>query len=69
MFLYKLEIELTEQFVYMIVLEHSDEQAFEQAETQLIRHFIKPPETKSISIVEKKRVEKGSGYVIETGKK
>jgi hypothetical protein len=66
MFMYKLEIELQEQTVYLVVIAESDEKAFEYVEAQLTRHFIASPKVKSAAIVEKKRVEKGSGYVIET---
>ncbi|MFM9330421.1 DUF3906 family protein [Paenibacillus mesotrionivorans] len=67
MFLYKLEIKLTGMNVCLIVLADSDEAAFGYAEGHLVRHFIKKPEVLETVIVEKKRVEKGSGYVIETG--
>lgn len=68
MFLYKIEIELKEQLVYLLVIAESDEKAFSYVEGHLARHFIANPEVKETSIVEKKRVEKGSGYIIETGK-
>lgn len=66
MFLYKIEIELLDQLVYFIVLAETDEKAFGYAESQLQRHFVKTPEIRQASIVEKKRAEKGSGYVLET---
>jgi hypothetical protein len=66
MFLYKLEIKLAGSNVCLIVLADSDESAFGYAEGHLVRHFIKKPEILETAIVEKKRVEKGSGYVIET---
>jgi hypothetical protein len=66
MFLYKLEIELTDRKAAIIVLSESDEKAFAYAESHLTRHFIKTPDIKEMVIVEKKRVEKGSGYVIDT---
>lgn len=66
MFLYKVESQLEDQIVFLIVLAENDEKAFEYAEANLARHFIKTPAVKEILVVEKKRVEKGSGYVIET---
>lgn len=66
MFLYKLEIVLADRKACLILLSESDEKAFSYAEGHLVRHFIKAPEVKEMVIVEKKRVEKGSGYVIET---
>ncbi|MNN98399.1 hypothetical protein D3C81_2177870 [compost metagenome] len=67
MFMYKLEIKLSGANVCLIVLADSDEAAFGYAEGHLVRHYIKKPEILETVIVEKKRVEKGSGYVIETG--
>lgn len=66
MFLYKVEIHLEHQLVFVIVLADNDEKAFEYAEANLARHFIKTPAVEEMLVVEKKRVEKGSGYVIET---
>jgi len=65
MFLYKIEIELEGQLAYLIVLADSDEKAFSYVESQVVRHYVANPEVKQVSIVEKKRVEKGSGYFIE----
>lgn len=67
MFMYKLEIKLRETNACLIVLADSDEAAFGYVEGHLVRHYIKKPEILETVIVEKKRVEKGSGYVVETG--
>ncbi|UVI31936.1 DUF3906 family protein [Paenibacillus spongiae] len=64
MFLYKIELELTDQTAYLILLAPSDEMAFEYVDSHVARHFIKSPEIRSAAIVEKKRTEAGSGYVI-----
>ena len=64
MYLYKLEIELADRTVYLITAADGDEQAFDQVEGHLARHFVKMPEVKQSVIVEKKRLEKGAGYVI-----
>lgn len=65
MFLYKLEAALPEQVVPVVVLAESDEGAFAAAEELLHRHFVVSPEVKELAIVEKKRVAKGAGYVLE----
>lgn len=67
MFMYKLEIKLSETNACLIVLADSDEAAFGYVEGHLVRQYIKKPEVLETVIVEKKRVEKGSGYVVETG--
>jgi hypothetical protein len=66
MFLYKLEVQLSDRKAVLIILAESDESAFGYAEGHLVRHFVKLPEVRELVIVEKKRVEKGSGYVVET---
>ncbi|MCS7460164.1 DUF3906 family protein [Paenibacillus doosanensis] len=66
MYLYKLEVELKDQKVYVTLLAENDAQAFDYLEEQLVRHFIRNPEVVEASIIEKKRAVKGSGYVIET---
>jgi hypothetical protein len=65
MYMYKLEVELKEQKVYVIVMAEHDEQAFEYLEEQLVRHFVHNPEVTEASIIEKKRAVKGSGYVLD----
>lgn len=66
MFLYKIEIAMPERKAALIVLADSDDKAFEYAEGHLARHYVKSPEVLEMALVEKKRVEKGSGYVLET---
>lgn len=66
MYLYKLEVELKDQMVYMAVLAETDAQAFDYLDEYLVRHFISNPEVVEASIIEKKRAVKGAGYVIET---
>ncbi|MFD2613254.1 DUF3906 family protein [Paenibacillus gansuensis] len=68
MYLYKLEVELPDQMIYLIVVAENDEKAFDYIEPVSAKYYIATPEMKSVAIVEKKRIEKGSGYVIETVK-
>ncbi|MFC4778611.1 DUF3906 family protein [Paenibacillus sp. GCM10023252] len=65
MFLYKIEIELPDKMAYLILLAENDERAFGAVESHITRHFLKQPDVKSCAIVEKKRTESGSGYIIE----
>jgi len=65
MFLYKLEAKTEGGLLPVVVLAETDEKAFAAAESQLIRHFVAPPGIKELVIVEKKRAEKGAGYVLE----
>lgn len=66
MFLYKVEIVTEEnQSLVAVILAESDEKAFSYAESQLRRQYLVPPKVAQISVVEKKYVEKGKGYLIE----
>jgi hypothetical protein len=65
MYIYKMEVELRERSVHVIVMAEDDAQAFEYLEDMLVRHFVKNPEVVEASIIEKKRAVKGSGYVLE----
>ncbi|WP_079908611.1 DUF3906 family protein [Paenibacillus sp. 32352] len=66
MYLYKLEVELQEQKVYMAVLAENEAQAFDFLEEHLVRHFVSNPEVVEASIIEKKRAVTGAGYIMET---
>jgi hypothetical protein len=66
MFLYKIECDSNKGAAVAIILAADDEAAFSAAEVHVMRHYIAMPEIRSMTIVEKKRVEKGSGYIIET---
>ncbi|WP_058303500.1 DUF3906 family protein [Gorillibacterium timonense] len=65
MFLYKLEAVTSDQLLHVVILAETDEQAFAGAESQLVRHYVAPPVIEELVIVEKKRAEKGAGYVLE----
>jgi hypothetical protein len=68
-FLYKIEIRHEDgDSSTVVVIAESDEKAFSSAENQLDRHFIKPKKAIEIAMIEKKRAEKGSGFVIEQTK-
>ncbi|GAA4703406.1 DUF3906 family protein [Brevibacillus fulvus] len=67
-YLYKLEAVLEEErLLTVVVLATSDEKAFQTAENNILRHTVKPPQIKELSLVEKKPLGRhGVGYVIET---
>jgi hypothetical protein len=66
MFLYKIELVLETQTVYLIVAAESDEKAFDHVEAHLVKHFIHNPKVKEAVLIEKRRLDKGAGYIIET---
>ncbi|KPV59500.1 hypothetical protein QJ48_10475 [Paenibacillus sp. A3] len=66
MYIYKLEVELQEQPIRVVVMAENDEQTFALLDELLARHFVRSPEVLGATIVEKKRAVKGAGYVIES---
>lgn len=65
MYLYKLEITLDQRVVSLIVAADDDNKAFSYVESHLTRHFVSMPQPKEIALVEKKRLNPGSGYIVE----
>ncbi|WP_274652188.1 DUF3906 family protein [Paenibacillus humicola] len=63
--LYKIEVQLEDKLIHLIIAADSDEKAFASVESHVARHFIRMPEIRSAAIVEKKRIEPGNGFVIE----
>lgn len=69
MFLYKIQIQHEDgDLSTVVVMADSDEKAFTYAENQLERFFLPPKKTVEIAMIEKKRADRGSGYVIEQSK-
>lgn len=66
MHLYKLELVLETQTVYLLVVAESEEKAFGYIDEHLAFHFVKRPEVKEASIIQKKSLRAGQGYIIET---
>ncbi len=66
MHLYKLEIVLEEQTVYLLVVAENEEKAFGYVDEHLAFQFVKRPEVKEVSLIQKKSLRAGQGYIIET---
>lgn len=66
MHLFKIEVELPNQTVYLLVVAENEEKAFGYIDEHLAHHFVKRPEVKEASIIQKKSLRSGQGYVIET---
>ncbi|WP_239615253.1 DUF3906 family protein [Cohnella mopanensis] len=65
MFLYKLEVSLADKDVALIVMGDNDEEVMREAEMHLSKYYVVPPEIREIALIEKKRANKGTAYVIE----
>ncbi|AHM65428.1 DUF3906 family protein [Paenibacillus polymyxa] len=68
MYLFKMEVDSSEGALTVILAAENEEQAFEEMDQHVERHFLYPPELKEVAIVEKKRITAGVAYVIETRK-
>ncbi|WP_232695778.1 DUF3906 family protein [Brevibacillus daliensis] len=67
MFLYHVEISTTdEKNLVAVVIADSDDAAFKYAQTLAKRQFSPSQEIKESTIIEKKYLEKGRGYVFQT---
>ncbi|WP_100406864.1 DUF3906 family protein [Bacillus solitudinis] len=65
--LYRFEVETEQDGVLYVVVAASDEQtAFNIAEIEVEKYFIKLPELKSVTLLEKKAIRKAAGFVIES---
>ncbi|MGG6313443.1 DUF3906 family protein [Paenibacillus macerans] len=67
MYLYRLESETSAGPLAIVIAAEGEERAFAAAEEHLQRHFLPAPEVIELTIVEKKRITPGVGYVIATG--
>ncbi|WP_372663911.1 DUF3906 family protein [Cohnella sp.] len=65
MYLYKLEVQLSNREVVVIVMGDSDLEVMNEVEMHISKHYVEAPEIKEIVLVEKRRANKGSAYVIE----
>ncbi|WP_018750476.1 DUF3906 family protein [Paenibacillus sanguinis] len=66
MYLYRLEAETSAGWLAIVIAAEGEEQAFAAAEEHMQRHFLPTPEVLELTIVEKKRITLGAGYVIRT---
>jgi hypothetical protein len=65
MFLYKLEVQLANKEIVMIVMGDSDEEVMNEVEIHLSKHYVEPPIVREIVLIEKRRANKGAAYIIE----
>lgn len=67
MYLYRVEAEMQDGFLLTVVVAAETEaQAFRFAENRLLQYTVAKPAVSRLSILEKKPLRKGAGYVIPT---
>jgi hypothetical protein len=62
--LYRFEVTTSEDVIYVVIAAQNEEQAFQLVEVELERYFIKVPEIQEVTLYEKKKIGKGTGFVI-----
>ncbi|QZT33920.1 DUF3906 family protein [Caldalkalibacillus thermarum TA2.A1] len=63
-YLYRLELTVNGQPVEVVVAARSHEQAFAIAEVEVEKSCLQLPQIEEMAIVEKKRIGRGSGFVV-----
>ncbi|GIP46980.1 hypothetical protein J53TS2_05710 [Paenibacillus sp. J53TS2] len=66
MYLYRLEAETSAGAFVIVIATEEEEKAFAAAEGHLQRQVLPAPAVTELSIVEKKRIAPGAGYVVAT---
>ncbi|PTX63241.1 uncharacterized protein DUF3906 [Melghirimyces profundicolus] len=64
MYLYRFEVLLKEEAVPVVVVAGDDDQAFCLVDTELEKTYLKMPEVEDVTLYEKKRIQKGGGFVL-----
>ncbi|WP_110113706.1 DUF3906 family protein [Bacillus sp. CGMCC 1.16541] len=64
MHLYRFEVTIEEQVIYVVIVANSDEHAFELVDIELEKHYLKMPNVKETVLYEKKRIRGGTGFVL-----
>ena len=66
-YLYRLEAEMKDgSLLTAVVAAETEEQAFKYAENRLLQYTVEKPAVERLSILEKKPLRKGTGYVVPT---
>ncbi|WP_068786391.1 DUF3906 family protein [Paenibacillus phocaensis] len=67
MYLYRLEAETSAGSFVILIAAEGEEQAFRAAEGHLQQQVLPAPVVTELTLVEKKRMAPGAGYVVSTG--
>ncbi len=62
--LYRFEVTINDQLHHAVVAAENDETAFRQVDAELEKQFLKLPDVQNVSLYEKKKIHKGSGFVL-----
>lgn len=62
--IYRLEAIIDNKVVHIVVAAMDEEAAFKQAEIEIERQYLKIPEVKELTLYEKRKINKGAGFVL-----
>ncbi|WP_096201139.1 DUF3906 family protein [Bacillus sp. FJAT-45350] len=65
MVLFRFEAVLEKKTVFVVVASETEEKAFQLAEREIERNYLKLPIIKELSLVEKKTIGSGTGFVVD----
>lgn len=68
-YLYRFEVSLHDKDVTAVVVADHDEIAFQQVDMELEKFYLSIPEIKDITLREKKRITKSSGFILDEDEK
>ncbi|SFS71196.1 DUF3906 family protein [Marininema halotolerans] len=63
--LYRFEAVIEGEVIHIIIAAQSDEEAFQYVDIELEKHYLRMPEVEELSLYEKRRIQKGGGYVLQ----
>ncbi|WP_409299928.1 DUF3906 family protein [Peribacillus sp. SCS-155] len=62
--LYRFEVALAEGPIHVIIAAENDDAAFRLVDIELEKHYLSMPDVKDVSLYEKKKIRKGTGFVL-----
>lgn len=68
-YLYRFGVSLPEKEVIAVIYAENDERAFTQLDVELEKFYLKEPAVQDVTLREKKRLGKGSGYILDEDEK
>ncbi|SDW96894.1 Protein of unknown function [Marininema mesophilum] len=63
--LYRFEAVIEGEVIHIIIAAQDDNEAFRLVDVELEKHYLRMPEIEDLSLYEKRRIQKGGGYVIQ----
>ena len=68
-YLYRFEVQLEQKEVVAIIHAEDDEAAFTHLDVELEKFYLSAPEIRDVTLREKKRIGKRSGYILDEDEK